>query len=76
MTILEAFLSQTCPACQGVKEKHTAFCVSCYRRLPLTLRGALWKRFGSGYEEAQRAGLAFLTQGQRSLFSAERKAGQ
>lgn len=64
MTILEAFLSQTCPACQGVKEKHTAFCRGCYFKLPRAQKTALWKRFGEGFEEAQRASLAFLTQGQ------------
>lgn len=68
MSILQEFLSSTCPACSGVKEKNTAFCRGCYRKLPRMMQSALWKRFGSGFEEAQKAGLAFLSKGQEKLF--------
>jgi hypothetical protein len=61
MTILEQFLSTDCPACAGVKEKHTAFCQRCYRKLPRELQGHLWRRFGNGFELAYREGLTFLT---------------
>lgn len=68
MTILEQFLSDNCPACGAVKEKNTAFCKKCYFALPRAMKAALWKRFGSGFEDAQRAGLAFLRGEERSLF--------
>jgi hypothetical protein len=68
MTILEEFLSTDCPACGGVKEKNTAFCRKCFFSLPRGLKADLWRRFGSGFEEAFRRGLSLLTKGQEKLF--------
>ena len=50
--IFAAFVSTHCAGCQGVKRKHNAFCLPCYRQLPAALKSSLWKRFGSGFEEA------------------------
>jgi hypothetical protein len=44
--------STRCSACGGIKKTMNAFCRSCYYRLPVTMRQALWQRFGEGFEEA------------------------
>jgi len=58
--IFNAFVSTQCEACGGVKRKWNAFCVPCYRQLPAALKSCLWKRFGSGFEEAYQACLSWF----------------
>lgn len=76
--IFEVFLGNTCQGCDGHKRRHTAFCSWCYRELPAALKSSLWKKFGSGFEEAYHACLSWFRthplQGehrakQQSLFS-------
>ena len=59
-TILQTFLLTKCEACGDLKRKRTAFCMGCYGRLPKELRDGLWKRFGSGFEQAYTAALDWL----------------
>lgn len=54
------FFGRTCAGCEGVKRRHTAFCLSCYRQLPRALKSSLWKRFGQGFEEAYQASLSWF----------------
>ena len=54
------FMSTGCAGCGGVKRQRNAFCVPCYRRLPPALRQSLWKRFGSGFEQAYHACLSWF----------------
>lgn len=59
-SILLMFCERKCEACGDLKKKHTAFCVGCYSRLPKGMRDGLWKRFGSGFEEAYVEALQWL----------------
>lgn len=36
------------------------FCLDCYQQLPRALKSCLWKRFGSGFEEAYQACLSWF----------------
>jgi len=58
--IYAAFASKDCAGCAGKKQKYHAFCLSCYRQLPKALQVCLWKRFGSGFEEAYQACLSWF----------------
>ena len=58
--IFEAFSSTRCAGCAGSKRKFNAFCLPCYRQLPRALKSCLWKRFGSGFEEAYQASLSWF----------------
>jgi hypothetical protein len=58
--IFEAFLSTHCSGCDGVKKTRNAFCLLCYQQLPQALKSSLWKRFGSGFEEAYQACLSWF----------------
>ena len=58
--IFEAFVSTKCAGCHGTKRHHNAFCQWCYRELPAALTSSLWKRFGSGFEEAYHASLSWF----------------
>jgi hypothetical protein len=60
MTILSEFVSEECPNCRLPKDAKNAFCMKCYRRLPKAMQSALWRRFGSGFEEAYTAARNFL----------------
>src|SRR5690348_17550518 len=51
--IFEDFSGHKCRGCGGNKRIMTAFCPICYRELLPALRKSLWKRFGSGFEEAR-----------------------
>ena len=42
----------TCAACDRPKNEKQSFCHRCYFRLPSVMRSKLYRRFGSGYEEA------------------------
>jgi hypothetical protein len=72
--IMRDFAGVVCSACQGRKFTRNGFCVSCYRSLPKQMQDALWRRFGSGYEEAFVAAQKWLKERnpQRSLPLAER----
>ncbi len=58
--IFEIFTGNTCNGCGGFKRRNTAFCLPCYRELPAALKSSLWKRFGSGFEEAYQASLSWF----------------
>lgn len=58
--IFEAFAGTHCAGCEGTKRTYNAFCLSCYRQLPGALQSSLWKRFGSGFEEAYQASLSWF----------------
>lgn len=59
--ILRIFVGLVCPNCKKGKQKNTGFCGHCYRRLPQQKRDGLWRRFGSGFEEAFIDAGAFLS---------------
>lgn len=56
---LADLLLTTC-ACGAAKPSRKSHCRSCYFKLPLDMRAALYNKIGSGYEEAYAASLAFL----------------
>ena len=58
--IWDVFTGRKCPVCRSLKAPNTAFCRNCYRSLPNTLKNALWKRFGEGFEGAYESGLLWL----------------
>lgn len=58
--IFEAFMGTKCAGCDGPKRRHMAFCLACYRQLPAALKSSVWKRFGSGFEEAYQACLSWF----------------
>lgn len=58
--IYEAFLSLKCAGCGEAKKVRNAFCHPCYSQLPSALKSSLWKRFGSGFEEAYQACLSWF----------------
>jgi hypothetical protein len=58
--IFAIFAGTKCPVCEEHKSRHTAFCTKCYFQLPRALKSSLWKRFGSGFEEAYHACLSWF----------------
>lgn len=58
--IWDIFHGLKCAVCGGHKRRATAFCTWCYRELPKALQSSLWKRFGSGFEEAYQACLSWF----------------
>lgn len=58
--IFAIFAGTKCQGCSGEKRPMNAFCNSCYRQLPAALKSSLWKRFGSGFEEAYQASLSWF----------------
>jgi hypothetical protein len=58
--IFRKFAGTDCEGCGAVKRRRSAFCVPCYRQLPAALKTSLWKRFGSGFEEAYQACLSWF----------------
>lgn len=59
-TILEDFLGAECAGCGGKKRPKMSHCRNCYYALPRHMQLALYRRFGSGYEEAFAASTKFL----------------
>ncbi|MGH9747256.1 MAG: hypothetical protein ACRD59_14260 [Candidatus Acidiferrales bacterium] len=59
-TILADFLGSVCSGCGGRKKPKMSHCRQCYYSLPQPLRFALYRRFGSGYEEAFEESKKFL----------------
>jgi len=60
--ILRLFAGVKCSACGGGKQKSTGFCGRCYHSLPEDLKNGLWRRFGSGFEEAFGAAAEWLAE--------------
>ena len=58
-TALACFLSGVCD-CGRPKQSHQSHCSRCYHALPKDMQKALYRRFGSGYEEAFVASLEWL----------------
>jgi hypothetical protein len=58
--IFAKFSSTVCEGCGGAKRRANAFCTWCYRELPPALKSSLWKRFGSGFEEAYQGSLSWF----------------
>ncbi|HLZ49248.1 MAG TPA: hypothetical protein VKP61_00720 [Candidatus Acidoferrum sp.] len=58
--IFAIFAGTRCAGCGGSKRRNQAFCVWCYQELPAALKQSLWKRFGSGFEEAYQACLSWF----------------
>ena len=67
--VLRDFVGEKCSACGGYKHSNNGFCARCYRQLPKEMQSDLWRRFGSGYEEAFEAAQKWLLERkqQRSL---------
>jgi len=60
--IWNVFKSGRC-LCGHEKRRGMAFCGGCYYILPASMRAGLWRKFGSGFEEAYLAAESWLTQG-------------
>ena len=60
------FSEVKCPVCGNAKAKSQSFCRPCYFKLTVEMRTALYKRFGSGYEEAYWEAKDYLIQEQRA----------
>ena len=58
--IFAEFASKKCSGCGGTKRRMNAFCPWCFRELPPGLKSSLYKRFGSGFEEAYQACLSWF----------------
>lgn len=58
--ILQDLLGTICAGCGGKKASRMSHCRNCYFALPEHMRKALYRRFGSGYEEAFRSSTRFL----------------
>lgn len=58
--IFAIFAATQCQGCEGTKRPMNAFCKWCYAELPSALKSSLWKRFGSGFEEAYQASLSWF----------------
>ena len=48
--------------CEAPKKPGNSFCYSCYTDLPLDMRSALYRKLGSGYEDAYDAAVKYLTE--------------
>lgn len=57
---LSDFCGTVCVHCKGTKKRGQSFCQRCYYSLPPNMRQALYRRFGSGYEEAYDAAKDWL----------------
>jgi len=57
--ILGALKSTLC-VCGTPKRPMTSHCRNCYYALPPAMRGALYRKFGAGYEEAYEESVRFL----------------
>lgn len=51
-SVLREYSSEKCGSCGEPKKRAESFCRECYFQLPPAMRSALYRRFGSGYEEA------------------------
>ncbi|MGN6547030.1 MAG: hypothetical protein ACTHK7_18385 [Aureliella sp.] len=53
-------LNGTACRCGYQKKPRWSLCNDCYKTLPQSLRGALWRRIGEGYEEAYTEAALYL----------------
>lgn len=62
------FTAEVCPVegCGKKKRKHQSFCSKCYFSLSKDMQNDLYKRFGSGYEEAHEDARDWLEQDRRA----------
>jgi hypothetical protein len=71
--IFAIFTGTHCEGCNQPKRKRSAFCLRCYQQLPRALKVSLWKRFGSGFEEAYHACMSWFRE---HPFQGEHRARQ
>lgn len=57
--ILDALMSSQCQ-CGAKKKSRMSHCSKCYYKLPPEARSTLYRKFGSGYEQAYRNSLVIL----------------
>lgn len=57
---IEKLMSKKCDGCGGMKTPRKSHCSRCYYKLPPQMRAALYRRVGSGYEEAFYESLVWL----------------
>lgn len=60
--LLEELRGPKC-RCGAEKKPKLTFCRTCYFLLPISMRQALYNRFGEGYELAYLRAVEFLTRG-------------
>jgi hypothetical protein len=60
LEILESLGSTECAGCKGPKPRKRSHCRTCYYAPPQYMRQALYRGFGSGYEEAFEESLRYL----------------
>lgn len=58
--LVSSLRSSVCPACGGRKDRGKTLCLADYRRLPKTMRNALYARVGEGYGAAVAEAMTFL----------------
>jgi len=63
---LREFADSICTVCRSPKKPKQSFCLKCYYALPEEMRKALYRRFGSGYEEAYDDAKDWLKQERRA----------
>ncbi len=72
VSIKGSFLGWVCPVCKDRKESGQAFCVRCYKSLPLPMQRKIWRKFGKGYDDAFRESFWYLKtrpdEAQKKLF--------
>lgn len=62
---LKVMMCEECPHCDRWKRRGASFCYRDYKRLPVELQRALWRRIGRGYEKAFEAAFAWLAEDER-----------
>lgn len=65
--IMRDFLGTVCSVCGGQKNTRDGLCRRCYHSLPSDLRTAMWRRFGSGYEQAFIEARRYLVENTKDL---------
>lgn len=58
--IVSDLLGTVCRTCGGSKRARMSHCLGCFMRLPKSMRDALYRRIGQGYEQAYRESNTFL----------------
>ena len=65
--VLDSLASKLCPACAGKKHCRQTLCGRCYSALAFPLQRALYRRLGSGYQEAVVTAMKALRRGEFHL---------
>ena len=60
LRLIESLRCELCPACARRKVRDRTFCRLCYYALPQQLQRDLYRKFGSGYEQAFDASVSAL----------------